>query len=78
MDLGGGRKDRAIPVQISSAQMIRFRDGHDILEFFLVNGNKVTGDVNWFDDLSFNVRSKEHGEITLMRHAVLYYRVTEQ
>jgi sRNA-binding regulator protein Hfq len=78
MDLGSGRKDRAIPVQISSAQMIRYRDQHDVLEFNLNNGSKVTGDVTWFDDFAFNVRSKEHGEITLMRHAVLFYRVQQQ
>lgn len=78
MDLGSGRKDRIIPVQISSAQMIRYRDQHDVLEFHLVNGSKVTGDVTWFDDFAYNVRSNEHGEITLPRHSVLFYRVQQQ
>lgn len=73
MDFGTERRDRPMPVQISSAQMIRFRDEHRVLTFTLVNGTQIEGDVKWFDDLSYHVATAD-GEITLLRHAVLYYR----
>jgi len=73
MDFGTERRDRPMPVQISSAQMIRFRDEHRVLAFHLVNGETITGDVTWFDDFAYNVKT-EAGEITIPRHAVVWYK----
>ena len=74
MDFGTERRDRPMPVQISSAEMIRLRDERRPLAFHLINGTTLEGSVTWFDDLSYHVVGTSQGDVTLMRHAVLYYR----
>ncbi len=73
MDFGTERRDRPMPVQISSAQMIRFRDEHRQITFQLVNGAQFVGDVTWFDDFAYNVKTEE-GEVTIPRHSVVWYK----
>ncbi|MBB6050636.1 RNA chaperone Hfq [Armatimonas rosea] len=74
MDFGPSR-DRMPTIQLSSAAMIRLRDEHATLAFLLVNGQTLTGQVKWFDDFTINVLTTEGREITLQKHAVIYYHV---
>jgi sRNA-binding regulator protein Hfq len=75
MDFGPGR-DRLPPVQLSSAAMIRHRDEKTTLAFTLINGQKLTGQVRWFDDTTIHVATNEGAEITMLKHAILYYHAT--
>jgi RNA chaperone Hfq len=72
MDFGPSR-DRMPVIQLSSAAMIRLRDEHTQLAFLLVNGQTLTGQVKWFDDFTVNVLTPEGMEITVQKHAIVYY-----
>ena len=74
MDFGPSR-DRMPTIQLSSAAMIRLRDEHTPLAFLLVNGQTLTGQVKWFDDFTINVLTAEGREITVQKHAVIYYHI---
>lgn len=74
MDFGTERRDRPMPVQISSAEMIRYRDERRPMQFMLSNGQLLEGAVSWFDDYTFHVVGTAAGDITLFKHSVIYYR----
>jgi RNA chaperone Hfq len=74
MDFGPSR-DRMPTIQLSSAAMIRLRDEHTPLTFLLVNGHTLTGQVKWFDDFTVNVLNAEGREITVHKHAIIYYHI---
>jgi sRNA-binding regulator protein Hfq len=61
-------------VPYSDTQMIRIRDDKKTVTFALVNGHNVVGQVLWFDGSAYHVQS-DLGEITLLKHAVLHYKV---
>ncbi len=73
MDFGPSR-DRMPTIQLSSAAMIRLRDEHTQLNFFLTNGQTLTGQVKWFDETTIHILAGEGAEITLLKHAILYYK----
>jgi sRNA-binding regulator protein Hfq len=62
-------------VSLSSSTMIRLRDEKKTLTFTLVNGQTLQGIIRWFDDGAYHVALDDRTEITLLRHAVLYYSV---
>ena len=72
MDFGPGR-DKLPPVQLSSAAMIRHRDEKADLAFTLINAQILVGQVRWFDDNSIHIIASTGTEITLLKHAILYY-----
>ncbi len=61
-------------VPYSDTQMIRIRDDKKTVTFALVNGQSVVGQVLWFDSGTYHVHS-DQGELTLLKHAVLHYKV---
>jgi len=73
MDFGPGR-DRLPPVQLSAAAMIRHRDEKTTLALTLINGQVLVGQVRWFDDTTIHIATKEGAEITVLKHAILYYQ----
>lgn len=73
MDFGPGR-DRLPPVQLSSAAMIRHRDEKTTLAFTLINGQVLVGQARWFDDTTIHIATGDGTEITVLKHAVLYYQ----
>jgi RNA chaperone Hfq len=75
MDFGPSR-DRLPTIQLSSAAMIRLRDERATLAFLLVNGQTLTGQVKWFDDFTINVLTTEGLEITVQKHAIIYYHIS--
>lgn len=74
MDFGTERRDRPMPVQISAAEMIRFRDEKRPMQFLLTNGQTLEGAITWFDDHAIHVVGTSAGDITLFKHAVILYR----
>ncbi|WP_309709454.1 RNA chaperone Hfq [Armatimonas sp.] len=73
MDFGPSR-DRLPTIQLSSAAMIRLRDEHTNLTFLLVNGQSLNGQVKWFDETTINVLADDGSELTLFKHAIVYYK----
>jgi len=73
MDLGP-RRDRQFHVQISAAEFIRLRDEKTVATYYLVNGQTFEGNLKWFDDHAMAVDTKEMGEITIFRSALLYIK----
>ena len=73
MDFGPGR-DKLPTVQLSSAAMIRHRDEKVTLAFTLINAQVLTGQVRWYDDTTIHFVAGDGSEITLFKHAILYYR----
>jgi sRNA-binding regulator protein Hfq len=61
-------------VPYSDTQMIRLRDDKKTLTFTLLNGHNVVGQVLWFDSSTYHV-STDQGELTLLKHAVMHYKV---
>ena len=73
MDFGPGR-DRLPQVQLSAAAMIRHRDEKVTLAFTLINAQVLIGQVRWYDDTTVHFVTSDGSEITLMKHAILYYQ----
>jgi sRNA-binding regulator protein Hfq len=73
MDLGP-RRDRQFHVQISAAEFIRLRDEKTVATYYLVNGQTFEGNLKWFDDHAMAVETKEMGELTIFRSALLYIK----
>ena len=74
MDFGPSR-DRMPTIQLSSAAMIRLRDEHSNLAFHLINGQTLNGQVKWFDETTIHIVTGEGNEITVLKHAILYYKL---
>jgi RNA chaperone Hfq len=72
VDFGPGR-DRLPTIQLSSSAMIRQRDEKSVLTFTLTSGQAVSGTVLWFDDYTVHLKQSNGAELTLFKHAVLYY-----
>jgi sRNA-binding regulator protein Hfq len=68
--------DRPPPVLLSATELIRHRDERKTLTFSLVNGATVTGVVRWFDETAYHIGTADGSELTLLKHAVLYYKAT--
>jgi sRNA-binding regulator protein Hfq len=75
MDFGPGSGNEH-PVHIPNhvQELIKFRDERKPLVFTLTNGEKLEGAVRWFDDAAIHIVTPERDEMTLFRHAILYYR----
>jgi sRNA-binding regulator protein Hfq len=75
MDLGpGGGNEHPVHIPNSAQELIKFRDERKTLAFQLSNGEKQEGAVRWFDDSAIHIVTPEREEMTLFRHAILYYR----
>lgn len=61
-------------VPYSDTQMIRLRDDKKTVTFTLQNGHNVVGQVLWFDASTYHVAT-DQGELTLLKHAVMHYKV---
>lgn len=73
MDFGPSR-DRMPTIQLSAAAMIRLRDEHANLTFHLINGQTLSGQVKWFDETTIHIMAGDGSEITVLKHAILYYK----
>ena len=69
-----GVNDRAPQVQRHNAEMIRFRDERKTLVFTLSNGTTLEGAVRWFDDGAVCIVDANRDEITVFKHAILFYQ----
>ncbi len=70
MNLGG--HERKGP---STAELQRFIREQVQLEFLLSNGERLTGKLKWFDDQAFAVLSANDDQITILRSAIMAYRI---
>jgi hypothetical protein len=66
--------DTEIPVPPHIAELSRFRDDRKTLSFMLLGGETQLGMVRWFDDQAIHIVTPDREEMTLFRHAILYYR----
>jgi RNA chaperone Hfq len=66
--------ERQPTIQRSTSEMIRFRDERRTLVFTLVNGTTLEGVVRWFDDSSIGIADADRDEMTLFKHAILYFK----
>jgi RNA chaperone Hfq len=74
MELGASHSsDRSPHVKISSAEMIKFRDERKVLRFTLTNGQELEGAVRWFDEDAVHIVTGERDEMTVYKHAILYF-----
>ncbi len=69
---GGG--DRFPAVQRNEAEMIRARDERRAIEFTLVNGAVMEGIIRWYDDDTICIADENRSEVTVYKHAILYFR----
>jgi sRNA-binding regulator protein Hfq len=58
----------------SIAELQKFVREKMKLEFHLVNGERTTGTLRWFDEHCFSVTMDDQSVITIVRGAVLSYR----
>lgn len=74
MELGASHaSDRAHHVKLSSSAMIRLRDERKVLRFTLINGEKIEGAIRWFDEDAVHIVNGDRDELTLLKHAILYF-----
>lgn len=74
MELGSTSSyDRAAVVKLSASEMIKYRDMHKNLKFSLVNGQTLEGSVRWFDDDAIHIVTGERNEVTILKHAILFF-----
>ncbi len=69
-----GSGDRYPQVQQHSSELIRFRDERRSLVFALQGGETIEGSVRWFDDHTIHIVTADRDELTVYKHAVLYYK----
>jgi len=72
-----GGNERPPAVKRNESEMIRARDERRTLVFSLTNGTTVEGVVRWFDDYAVCIADDNRDEITLYKHAVLYFKTKE-
>jgi len=60
----------------SVAELQKFVREKSKLEFHLINGERMTGTLRWFDEHSFSISQEADGVVTLLRTAVISYRVS--
>lgn len=58
----------------STAELQRFIREKTQLEFLLSNGDRLVGQLRWFDDQAFSVVSPGQKPVTILRPAVVAYR----
>jgi hypothetical protein len=58
----------------SIAELQRFIRDKTQLEFILVNSQKISGRLRWFDEESFSVVQSDDSNITLLKLGVIGYR----
>jgi hypothetical protein len=58
----------------SIAELQRFIQDKTQLEFILVNSQKISGRLRWFDEESFSVVQADDSNITLLKLGVIGYR----
>jgi sRNA-binding regulator protein Hfq len=59
----------------SIAELQRFIREKSKLEFLLMNGDKYTGTLRWFDEHCFSIVQDDNNHITLLKSAVAGYRL---
>ena len=67
--------DRNPPILLSASEMIRFRDERKTLHFTLTGGQSIEGAVRWFDAETVHLVTADRSEVTVQKHAILYYGV---
>ena len=55
------------------AQFLKWKRSGVKIHWQLVDGSTVIGPLNWFDNYNVQVRT-DLGDITLLKHAILWYR----
>lgn len=60
----------------SVAELQKFVREKKRIEFLLVNGERLTGVLRWFDESAFCLVEGEDETVTLLRQAVMAYRAT--
>lgn len=60
----------------SVAELQRFIRNETNLEFLLVDGERLTGKLNWFDGEAFSVTNDDEEPVTILRSAVIAYKVS--
>lgn len=61
-------------VLLHSAELIKFRDERRTIVFTLVGGDKIEGAIRWFDEVAIHVALADRSELTIFKHAILYYQ----
>lgn len=62
----------------SVAEIQRFIREQTIVEFLLSNGERLAGKLRWFDDHAFSIQANGDEQITILRSAVLAYKVASK
>ncbi|GAB4452720.1 MAG: hypothetical protein OHK0029_04160 [Armatimonadaceae bacterium] len=68
--------ERQPAVQLHASELIKYRDERRTLRFTLIGGETLEGAVRWFDDAAIHVVLADRNEITLFKHAILFYQTT--
>jgi hypothetical protein len=67
----GNRTEQLGPSEFSNWKT--FLVEKSTLKFTLRNGDVLTGIALWIDKFNFGIKTEEHGDITIPKHAVLWY-----
>ena len=67
----GDREERIAPHEI---ELIKYRSNRTPLEFRLTSGELVEGAIRWYDDQAIRIVLSDRTEMTLFRHAIVYYK----
>ena len=73
-DLEGRRPDREDRIAPNEIELIKYRTGKTTLQFKLLTGDLLEGKIVWYDDLAIRIIHPDKSEITILRHALAYYK----
>jgi sRNA-binding regulator protein Hfq len=62
----------------SSAELQRYIREQKTIEFLLSNGERLVGTIRWFDEQAFSVIQDGEQPFTILRSAVIGYRVSNK
>ena len=59
-------------------QLSKYKKDNNLLNFYLSNGNEITGRLNWYIDYIYSIKSEEgNKDYQLIKRHILYYRKIE-
>jgi sRNA-binding regulator protein Hfq len=75
MDLGYSHSshDRDMRVSAREGELIKYRDMRTVIVFQLTTGEKIEGQIRWYDSMALGVRRLDRSELTLFYHSIGYY-----
>ncbi len=67
------KKRTSHPAAASMSELSLWRREGTFVHLQLIDGSKLIGSLNCFDNWNVNIKTKDMGDITVLKHTLLWY-----